>query len=218
MSGKALFFTLEGGEGVGKTTQAELLSEWMNERGIDHIITKEPGSPDIAECVEMRKLLLNPEHDLTPSAELLLFLADRSQHVEKLIKPALESGKHVICDRYADSTRVYQCARGFSRDKVDMLLDFATGGLMPNVTILLDVPIEVGLKRAKAKSNYSGGDRMEQAGEKFHEDVRNGFLKLAYSVKEQHRFEVINASPPKEKGETHKEIVELVSKKLWLGE
>ena len=218
MNNKALFFTLEGGEGAGKTTHAELLSKWMAERGIKHILTKEPGSPDILECVEIRKLLLNPEHDLTPAAELLLFLADRSQHVEKLIKPALESGKHVICDRYADSTRVYQCARGFSRDKVDTLIEFATGGLMPNVTLLLDVPVEIGLERAKAKSNYVGGDRMEQAGSKFHQDVRHGFLKLAESLKEGHRFKIIESSPLKDKETTHKEIVNYVSKKLWLGD
>lgn len=215
---RGLFFTLEGGEGGGKSTQAKLLSEWMDKRGIEYVLTKEPGSNYIAECVKIRELLLNPKDDLSPNTELLLFLADRAAHVDKLIKPALENGKHVICDRYADSTRVYQCARGLSRAKIDLLIDFATNGLQPDLTIVLDVPVEVGLKRAKAKSIYKDGDRMEKADNKFHQDVRHGFLKLAESITERHRFKVINAAPPKTIEEIHEEIIKCVSKKLWIEE
>lgn len=213
---KALFITLEGGEGGGKTTQAELLSKWMADRGIPHKLTKEPGSSHIKECLQIRELLLNPTNSLVAPSELLLFLADRSQHVHNLIKPTLAAGEHVICDRYSDSTRVYQCARGLSRDKVDMLLDFATDGLLPDLTFVLDLPVEVGLARAKAKSIYKEGDRMEKAGTQFHEDVRYGFLKLAESIKEQHRFQIINAAPPKTIEQIHEEIIKHVSQKIWV--
>lgn len=211
---RGLFITLEGGEGGGKTTQVEKLSHWMSIRGIKHHTTKEPGSPHIFECPRIRELLLDPRNDLAPTSELLLFLADRAQHVDKFIKPALEEGIHVICDRYSDSTRVYQCARGLSRSKIDMLLDFATTGLDPDLTIILDVPVEVGLERAKARSIYKDGDRMEKAGLRFHEDVRNGFLKLAGGVSSD-RFTVIDASPPKTIDDIHKEVIKEVSKKLW---
>lgn len=212
---KTLFITFEGGEGGGKTTQAKLLSEWMKERGISFVLTKEPGTPYINECKAIRELLLNPNNNLSPTTELLLFLADRAQHVDGLITPSLKNGKHVICDRYADSTRVYQCARGFSRDKIDMLLEIATQGVMPDITFILDVSIDVGLERAKAKSKYKEGDRMENAGPLFHENVRHGFLKLAESITEQHRFHVIDASPPKTVQQIHEEVTRVISKKIW---
>lgn len=215
---KPLFITFEGGEGAGKSTQIQLLSEWMEKRNIEHVLTKEPGSNMIEECVKIRELLLNPDNNLSANSELLLFLADRAQHVDKLIKPSLQSGKHVICDRYSDSTRVYQCARGLSRVKVDMLIDFATNNLKPDLTFILDIPVEVGLERAKAKSIYKEGDRMEMAGNKFHQDVRHGFLKLAENIVEKYRFKIINASPPKNVEEIHKEIIEVISKKLWIEE
>lgn len=215
---RGLFITFEGGEGSGKTTNIKKLSEWMAARGIKHITTKEPGCPDLAECKKMRKLLLDPENSLTPTAELLLFLADRAQHVEKHIKPNLENGIHVLCDRFSDSTRVYQCSRGLSRPMVDTLLNFTTGSLDPDLTIVLDVPVEVGLERAKTKSIYKGGDRMENAGRRFHEDVRHGFLKLAESISDHYRFRVIDATPPKTIEKIHEEVVYEVSKKLWVEE
>jgi len=213
---KPLFISFEGIDGSSKTTQAELLSGWMGERAIGHVLTKEPGTPYIVECKVIRNLLLSPEYNLSDKSELFLFLADRSQHVHSLIRPSLDAGKHVICDRYSDSTRVYQCARGLSRDKVDILLDFATDGLLPDLTFVLDIPVDVGLARAKAKSIYKEGDRMEKAGTKFHEDVRYGFLKLAESIKEQHRFQIINAAPPKTIEQIHDEIVEHISKRIWI--
>lgn len=214
--GKAIFFTFEGGEGSGKSTQVQLLSDWMKKRNIPHVLTKEPGCPYIQECVKIRELLLDPKNELTPTAELLLFLSDRAQHVEMFIRKQLDKGVHVIGDRFSDSTRIYQCARGFSRSKIDMLLELATGGLTPDLTILLDVPTAIGLERAKAKSIFKNGDRMEQAGTKFHEDVRHGFLKLAESLSERHRFVVIGTEPPRTIEETHEEIVKHVSKKLWV--
>ena len=212
---EALFITFEGGEGGGKSTQAAFLSDWMRQRGIPCVLTKEPGTHYVEECVKIRELLLDPKYNLVPSAELLLFLADRAQHIEKFIKPTLESGKHVICDRFADSTRVYQSARGLSKRIIDQLLDFATGGLKPDVTFLLDVPVEVGLDRAKAKSIYKDGDRMEKAGTMYHEDVRHGFLKLAESLEDGLRWKVINAAPPKNINDVHKEVVDYISLKIW---
>jgi dTMP kinase len=211
---KPLFISFEGGEGGGKTTQAKLLADWMKERGISCVLTKEPGTPYIEECKAIRELLLNPTSNLSDTAELLLFLADRAQHVSQLITPSLGDGSHVICDRYADSTRVYQCARGFGRDKIDMLLDFATSRVMPDLTFILDIPVEIGLERAKAKSIYKDGDRLENAGLKFHEDVRHGFLKLAESIGER-RFHIIDVAS-RTVEQTHEKIVEIVSKKIWV--
>lgn len=214
---KGLFITFEGGEGSGKTTQIAKLTNWMIERGIKHVVTKEPGCPHLEECAKIRKLVLDPKNDIASRAELLLFLADRAQHVERFIRPNLSNGVHVLCDRYADSTRVYQGSRGLSRQKIDLLLEFTTDALDPDLTFLLDVPVEVGLTRARAKSIYKDGDRMEQAGIQFHEDVRYGFLKLAENIREN-RFCVINASPPKTIDQVHDEIVTEVSRRLWVGE
>jgi dTMP kinase len=212
---EALFITFEGGEGGGKSTQAKLLFDWMNERDIPCVLTKEPGTSYVEECVKIRELLLNPKCNLCASAELLLFLADRAQHVENFILPTLKSGKHVICDRYSDSTRVYQSARGLSKRIIDQLINFATGKLNPDVTFLLDVPVNIGLERAKIKSIYKDGDRMEKAGDKFHEDVRHGFLKLSESLEDGLRWKVINAAPPKEIDDIHKEVTEHISLKIW---
>jgi dTMP kinase len=133
-----------------------------------------------------------------------------------VIVPNLEKGVHVICDRFSDSTKAYQQVRGITRDKIDFLIKFATGGLVPDITFLLDIPVEVGLERAKAKSIYKEGDRMEKEDIKFHESVRNNFLKLAESITEQHRFKVIDAAPPKDIETIHKEVVSAISKELWL--
>jgi len=213
---KGMLISFEGIDGSGKSTQVQLLSNWMTKRAIKHIVTKEPGSPFINECVKIRNLLLDTESEIVPLSELFLFLADRAQHVEKLIKPELKKGNYIICDRFIDSTRAYQCARGLSKDKVDSLINFATTGLIPNITLLLDMPAEIGLERAKAKSIYKEGDRMENAGDQFHKDVRYGFLRLAESIEEQHRFQVIDASPPRTIEEIHSEIVDYVSKKIWV--
>lgn len=215
---KALFITFEGGEGGGKTVQAQLLSDWMKQRNIPHVLTKEPGCLSIPECVEIRDLLLNPKNNLCNTAELFLFLADRSQHIEMFIKKNLAEGIHVISDRFSDSTKVYQCARGLSVSKVDMLLNFATGGLTPDITFLLDAPVEIGLERAKAKSIFKEGDRIEREEIKFHEKVRFGFLKLAESIAERNRFVVIDTCPPKTIESTHDEIIKYISRKLWIKE
>lgn len=211
---KPLFITFEGGEGSGKSTQVRMLSEWMEERNIPHIVTKEPGS-ELAECKKIREILLNPQNDVADAAELLLFLADRAQHVERMLKPALEEGKHVICDRYTDSTRVYQGIRKLGRTKLDPLLEFATRGLMPDVTFIIDVPVEVGLGRAKKVGEYQGGDRMERQADEFHQQVRQGFLKLSECLSEQGRMVLVDAAPPKTIEQIHREIASHVSGRLW---
>lgn len=210
----ALLITFEGGEGAGKTTQIRLLSKWMEERNIPHIVTKEPGS-ELPECKKIREILLNPESDVADAAELLLFLADRAQHVEHMLRPALESGKHVICDRYTDSTRVYQGIRKLGRTKLDPLLEFATRGLMPDMTFIIDVPVETGLKRAKGTGEYEGGDRMERQALEFHQQVRQGFLKLSECLSEQGRMVLVDAAPPKTIKQIHREIASHVSGRLW---
>jgi len=211
---KPLFMSFEGGEGAGKTTQIELVSQWMSKLNIQHILTKEPGSPHLSECVKIRELLLDPSKDLAPTTELMLFLADRAQHVEKLIRPSLTKGLHVVCDRYVDSTRVYQgVSRGIGRSKLDPMLEFVTGGLMPDLTFIFDIPPEVGLERAKAKTG--GGDRLEREAMDFHLRVRQGFLKLAGSLAEQGRIVLIDAAPPKTKESIHAEVINHISKRLW---
>jgi dTMP kinase len=212
---KGLFITFEGGDGSGKTTQIGKLTNWMTERGIKHVVTKEPGCPHLEECMKIRQLVLDPKNDIASRSELLLFLADRAQHVERFIRPKLNEGVHVLCDRYSDSTRVYQGSRGLSRQKIDLLLEFTTDSLDPDLTFLLDVPVEIGLSRARAKSIYKNGDRMEQEGLQFHEDVRHGFLKLAENIREN-RFCVINATPSKTIDQVHDEIVIEVSRRLWI--
>jgi len=207
-----LFITFEGIEGCSKSTQSQMLYDWMQQKNIDCVITKEPGSPHIEECKKIREIVLNPKNEINPTAELFLFLADRAQHVD-FIKENLKNGKCVICDRYIDSTRAYQSARGFSRSKIDDLLSFAINDLYPDLTILLDLDVEIGLKRAKKVSEFKGGDRMELAEGSFHSAVRYNFLQIASSITDQHRFKVVDANQTIDT--IHKEIVHAVSRRLW---
>jgi dTMP kinase len=210
---KSLFITFEGIDGSGKTSQIEKLAFWMKERNVPFVLTKEPGTPHIKECLNIREILLNPNNSIVPEAELLMFLADRAQHIKGLIEPSLKDGKHVICDRFADSTRVYQCARGFSRDMVDRLIDFSTNGLEPDITFIMDIPVNLGLKRAKANSKFKNGDRMERESLTFFEDVRQGFLNLANGLNNK-RFIVLDAT--KSIDDIFKEIVKHISNNLWI--
>lgn len=207
-----MFITFEGGEGVGKTTQANLLLSWMSENGYFNrcCLTKEPGEPTIQVCNEIRHILLDERSDVCPSAELLLFLADRAQHVEKFIKPKLKKGMQVICDRFTDSTKAYQSARGL--EDIDWLIDFASRGLVPDLTFFLDCPVDVALQRARsANEEYSSGDRIEKETLAFHMKVRENFLKIAENEK---RIIVINAYPDRLIKDVHKEIISIVSKKI----
>lgn len=187
MSMGGLFITIEGIEGAGKTTLAAALAEKLRARGDDVIVTSEPGGGPVGESI--RQILLDPSNSITDRAELLLFEAARAQHVETLIRPALERGAVVICDRYTDSSLAYQgAARGIGMEAVRSLNDFATAGLKPDRTILLDLPAREGLAR-QAKV-----DRVSSEGLAFHEAVRQGFLEAAQM--EPERFVVIDASKP----------------------
>ena len=173
---KGTLITFEGGEGGGKSTQIARLYDYLISQGHAVIVTREPGGTPIAERI--RDLLLDPENDsLVSMAELLLYEAARAQHVGELIFPALNAGTIVLCDRFYDSTIAYQGAgRHVSSKDVETLNALATCGLKPDITLLFDLPPEIGLQRAKGEST---GDRIEKEALEFHERVREGYLALA---------------------------------------
>ena len=187
MSG--LFISFEGIDGVGKSTQADLLEAWLTEQNKEVIRTLEPGGTDVG--IEIRKILLHHKGDLAPRAEAALFAADRAHHVASKIRPALEQGKIVITDRYFDSSVAYQGAgRDLSRTEVRDLSLWAVGGLLPNLTVLLDLP--AGEARARRNSSGTEPDRLEKEKTEFFETVRSAYLDLAKA--EPNRFLVVDAS------------------------
>ena len=180
------FITFEGGEGSGKSTQARLLVETLRRAGVPVVHTREPGGTPVAEAV--RRVLLTPGGDVAPLTELLLYEAARAQHLAVVVRPALARGAVVVCERYTDATEAYQGhGRGLSLADIRRLNRVATGGLSPDLTFLLDVPVRRGLRAARrlAKrvtadaSRSRGGDRMERESDAFHERVRRGYLALA---------------------------------------
>ena len=199
---KGLFITFEGGDGCGKTTQIKLLDEYLRKKGYKTLLTREPGSKGLGEKV--REILLNYDGDVSPVCESFLFLADRAQNVDCLIKPALEEGTIVICDRHTDSSVAYQgYGRGLDIDRIKKLNSIATSGLNPDLTIVLDVDVETSQKRVGAEK-----DRMESAGIEFFERVRQGYLEIA--KQEPERVKVVDSTKTIE--EIHKEILELVGR------
>ena len=184
----SLFITFEGPEGSGKTTQARLLVEYLRARGYPVLYTREPGGTEISE--QIRQVILSPRNKaMQREAEVLLFSAARAQIVAELIRPALTAGKLVICDRYADSTMAYQgYGLGLDLDALRAITRFATGGLVPERTFYVDVPVEVGLaRRQRGEMN-----RLDQKEVAYHTRVRNGYLALIQA--EPHRFIVIDGS------------------------
>lgn len=188
------FITFEGGEGAGKSTQIARLKSFLESRGRTVVVTREPGGSPGAE--KIRQLLLSGEaRDLGPRGEAMLFAAARADHVDTTIKPALERGDWVLCDRYADSTRVYQGEAGVDGAYLKLLETAAVAGVYPELTLLIDVPAEIGLSRvaARSKTDDSGGpDRFEGEAMKVHQRRRKMFLELAHE--EAHRFAVIDGS------------------------
>ena len=187
------FITFEGGEGCGKSTQIRLLADRLRAAGKEVLLTREPGGTALAEKI---RSLVREESDDPPNsrAETLLFIASRAQVVENVIRPALASGTWVLCDRFADSTFAYQgYGRGLDLDELKRINSFATGGLEPDMTILLNVSPEVSAKRMRAReaATNTDADRMEKAGDGFHTRLRQGFLELAAA--EPKRFAVIQA-------------------------
>lgn len=198
-----LFISFEGGEGCGKSTQIAALSERLKAAGHAVVQSREPGGTPLGEAI--RKLL---QHDaagegMHPEAELLLFAASRAQHVRELIAPALEAGQVVLCDRFMDSTTVYQgVARAIDAAQVEAMNQFAIGQTQPDLTILIDLPPEVGLARVHRRSDGQL-DRMEQEAIEFYQAVRSGYLELAQA--EPARFLVLDGS----------QAIEVLESQIW---
>lgn len=188
------FITFEGIEGCGKTTQIRMAGDFLRARGVPVIVTEEPGGTALG--AELRRVLLNrAAFDLCREAELFLFLADRAQHVRELIGPALQDGTWVLCDRFSDATLAYQgFGRGMDPDFVRRMCDLSSGALRPDMTLLFDLPVETGLRRALERvsriENAPLEDRFEREALNFHEKVRGGYLHLARE--EPGRFRIIN--------------------------
>lgn len=195
-----LFITFEGADGCGKTTQIALLDKYLRGKGKSTLLTREPGAIGLGE--KIREILLNYDGEVSPNCESFLFLADRAQHVDCIIKPALNDGKVVLCDRHTDSTVAYQgYGRGLDLERIKELNKIATNGLKPDLTIVLDVDIETSMQRVGKEK-----DRMESAGIEFFKCVRQGFLEIAKN--EPNRVKVINSSDTIEN--IHKKVIGLV--------
>ena len=186
------FISFEGSEGGGKSTQIARLADSLRADGHEIVTTREPGGTALG--ISIRELLMHAKegHGMCPETELLLFAADRAQHVREVIAPALEAGKTVLCDRFCDSTTVYQgVARALAAEQVAAINAFAVQGTLPDLTFVLDLPADIGLQRAWKRS-CEAPDRMEQEALSFYEAVRQGFLNLALA--EPKRFHVIDAT------------------------
>ena len=182
---RGYFITLEGADGCGKTTQSRLLQEYLEQQGYEVVWTREPGSIGLGQRI--RELLLYYDGEVAPRCEAFLFLADRSQNIEHVVKPAVAEGKIVICDRHTDSTIAYQgYGRGENIEELTYLNNLATAGMKPDLTIVFDVSTEVAQLRVGDEK-----DRMEAAGIEFHKKVRFGYLELAKT--EPERIKVVNA-------------------------
>lgn len=212
MSGK--FITFEGGEGSGKSTQIKLLSEYLKSKGKDVVTTREPGGTDIGS--ELRRILVEGEvSKLDAQAEALLFFADRRLHLIKKIWPALEEGKWVLSDRFADSTTAYQYYaydKRLSKEDIKALYRFTVGSFKPDLTLILDIDPEVGLQRSfkKAEAMLNKETRIESQALEWHRRLRQGYLEIA--EEERARCVVLNAD--KSVDELHQDIVRVINEKF----
>ena len=208
MNTRGVFVTLEGIEGSGKTTQVRRLAAHLEGKGVPHFVTREPGGTPLAD--QIRALLLTPrEEAVFPETELLLYEAARAQHVRGVILPALEAGKAVLCDRFSDATTAYQAhARGLGEARVELLNRFAAGGLVPDLTLLCDLPPEKGFARVAGRGGAA--DRMERESLAFHRKVREGYLHRLESFGK--RIVRVDASLPE--GEVFLRVLETVKERL----
>ena len=191
-----LFVTFEGGEGAGKSTQIRRLADQLRRRGHDVLVTREPGGSPGAEAVR-HVLLSGAAEEFGVRMEAILFAAARNDHVEEVIRPALESGAIVLCDRFIDSSRVYQGVTGnLEPDFIEALQRVAIDGVVPDCTLVLDLPAEVGLKRARKRSAENAPDRFEREEIETHEKRREAYLEIAEA--EPERCRVVNAERPEE--------------------
>ena len=209
------FITFEGGDGTGKSTQVQAVESYLRDLERACMVTREPGATALGKLI--RKVLLEVgENQIAAPTELFLYLADRAQHVQEVITPALNSGKIVLCDRFADSTLAYQgYGRGLDLDWLRRLNETATGALRPDLTLLFDCPVDVGLARAARRGadcqiDRSPEDRFERERHEFHEKVRQGFLELARL--EPERFRIIDAS--RSVAEVFRQIREIIEREL----
>ena len=183
---KGLVITFEGAEGCGKTTQLNLLKEYLEQKGYDVVLTREPGAKGLG--VKIREILLNYNGEVSNRCESFLFLADRAQNIDVIVNPAIEEGKIVLCDRHTDSSVAYQgYGRGLDIEQIKTLNNLATGGKTPDLTLVFDVDIETSMKRVGNEK-----DRMESAGTEFFNRVRNGYLEIA--KQEPGRIKVIDST------------------------
>lgn len=203
MTGK--FITFEGIDGSGKSTQLRKLADVLKQRGVKFVTTREPGGTQLGR--ELRAAFLETRETVAPMAELLAFAADRAQHVERLIRPALAEGKVVISDRYADATFAYQGAgREFSEDVVNQVIALATGGLKPDLTLFFDIKVETAIARMNSRSHNK--NRMDEETGEFYSRVRDAYLSIAR--REPERLIVIDAERSIE--QIHTDVVALVGK------
>jgi dTMP kinase len=186
-----LFVTLEGPEGAGKSTNREYLAERLRANGVEVLLTREPGGTPLAERI--RELLLAPSDErMAADTELLLVFAARAQHLAEVIRPALARGCVVLCDRFTDATYAYQGGgRGLSTERIAQLEDFVQGELRPQLTLIFDLPVEIGLSRAAARGRL---DRFEQEGRGFFEAVRQAYLARAAAAPA--RYRIVDAAQP----------------------
>jgi len=198
---RGFFITIEGIDGAGKSTQARMLAAWLRERGREVVVTREPGGTRLGE--HLRRALLDGEAQVSPAAELLLYAADRAQHIEQVIRPALAEDRTVVCERYADSTAAYQgYGRGLDLEFVHRLNWFVTSGLEPDLTLLLDLPPQ------RARERMTGTpDRLERETAAFHQRVAQGYQELARAHPQ--RIRVIDAAPAPE--QVFRQVAQVVS-------
>ncbi|MEE8056637.1 MAG: dTMP kinase [Pseudomonadales bacterium] len=201
---RGLFVTIEGGEGVGKSTNIIFIAKQLEQANIPFQLTREPGGTPLAE--DIRQLLLTPRKEtIAENTELLMMFAARAQHIADVIEPALVRGDWVICDRFTDATFAYQGGgRGIARQKIVDLEQWVQGNLRPDCTLLLDAPVSVGMARAQKRGDL---DRFEQEQQPFFENVRNAYLSLARS--DSSRYKVIDASQSLERVQSS--LLEVVS-------
>jgi len=206
---EGFFITFEGIEGSGKTTQINLLADYLQKKGYDVLVSREPGGTALGK--KIRQLLLDPQYDsMDYRTEILLYAADRAQHVKEKIKPALKQGKIVISDRFVDSNLAYQAAgRGLDYEMVYQINNWVIDSTWPDLTFVLDIDIKEGLKRARELSLDSAGDRLEREVDDFHQRVRDAYLKMA----ESERFALVDAGRNRE--EVQQDIKKIIARRLF---
>ncbi len=201
---RGLFITFEGADGCGKTTQLKLIARYLEENGYEVVLTREPGAKGLGEKV--REILLNYDGEVSDRCESFLFLADRAQHIDMIVNPAVNSGKIVLCDRHTDSSVAYQgYGRGLDVQRIKMLNELAVNGRKPDLTLVFDIDVETSMQRVGDEK-----DRMESAGKEFFNRVREGYLEIA--KQEPQRVKVLDAKKSIE--DIHKDVVKLIEELL----